>query len=208
MNQLTIQTKNFDSAKNQLKKFSSNPELNTPLNLSKTKGVFGLFSHNVTGTELNTLTVDIQKNLIEIRNQNIKIVKEFFQVYQALEALDKDYIHAIITSIKKIEEVSNNTRILAEKTEKNTLDIVSTIEMQKKTIQVLAKFKDNYEKAQSDDKINLLWDYYQKNKRNKKCSCDEQLNITDKYPIKSNQFFIIMGIALIISSSVIVALLF
>ena len=48
----------------------------------------------------------------------IKLIKEFGQVYSALEALDKDYIQAILISIKATEETSEGIQKTQEQIKK------------------------------------------------------------------------------------------
>ena len=59
------------------------------------------------------------------RDQNL--IEEFGEVYKALEALDKDYIQAILTSVSAIKKT--NEKILIEQER-----IDQTIEKQKATL--------------------------------------------------------------------------
>ena len=71
------------------------------LNTVRTDGGFlGLGDHKVTGSELNNRLGTIQELLIYLNKTNNRTIKEFGQVYSALEALDKDYNQAILISIK------------------------------------------------------------------------------------------------------------
>ena len=120
MGELVIQYHDFENAKTELKEFSE--QTTTDLNLERvedTKGVgeflgdlfFGRgigLDHKVTGEELNELTSQIQSHLHSINNTQIKLIKEFGQVYSALEALDKDYIQAILISIEETKETSKS----------------------------------------------------------------------------------------------------
>lgn len=157
MNELTIQSHKFDKAKNELKKFSERiPSTMDLESVSTHEGLFNWFEHNVKGDELNKLTAQIQTYLISINETQKKSIKEFGQVYQALEALDKDYIQYILISIKAAEKASLQAKKSADEAKKNSFDIEKTIEVQKKTIDVLAKFKnqiDNYKHLVSIDEI-------------------------------------------------------
>lgn len=95
---------------------------------------FGLGDHNVTGRELNTLASQIQEYLIDFNTLNTKFIKEFGQVYNALEALDKDYIQAILIAIKAAEKANDEVKVAQG-------DISNAIELQKKTITVLKQFR-------------------------------------------------------------------
>lgn len=56
-------------------------------------GGIGL-KHKVTGEELNELTEQVRVHLVDVNNNLIGLTGEFGQVYNALEALDKDLIRA------------------------------------------------------------------------------------------------------------------
>ena len=158
MNELIIQTHDFNNAKKQLKEFSERIPSRVDLQAVKTHvGPFDLFNHNVTGEELNKLSTQIQGHLIAINNLHIESVKEFGQVYKALEALDKDYIQAIIISVKAAEKASEQAQESAFKAEKNSLDITETIKVQTQMINVLQQFKEKFEKYERLEDINEIW---------------------------------------------------
>jgi hypothetical protein len=158
MNELAIQTHDFNHAKKQLKEFSEKIPSSVKLQTVATSGgLFKLFDHTVTGNELNTLTTQIQKHLIAINNLHVKSIKEFGQVYKALEALDKDYIQAIILSIKAAEKASSQAKESALKAEKNSLDISKTIEVQTQTINVLQQFKEQIDQLEQLNNIDEIW---------------------------------------------------
>jgi septal ring factor EnvC (AmiA/AmiB activator) len=77
-------------------------------------------------------------------------IKEFGEVYNALEALDKEYIQAILISIKAAEQASQEAKD-AQK------DIERTIEIQKQTITVLKTFKEKLEKYEHLENIDEVW---------------------------------------------------
>lgn len=162
MGKLVIQYHNFENAKKELKKFSE--QTTTDLDLkrvdnSKRAGEFlgDLFwgrgiglDHKVTGEELNDLTSQIQTHLHSINNTQIKLIKEFGQVYSALEALDNDYIQAILVSIKSTEEASQSI----QKTQEQIKQIVK---YQKKTLEELKKFKQKLDGYDHLDDIDKIW---------------------------------------------------
>lgn len=105
--------------------------------------------HKVTGEELNKVTKKIQKHLENVNSTQIGLIKEFRHVYEALEALDKDYIQAILISIRATQRTSDKLKETQD-------DVKETVETQKKTLEVLKKFKqklDNYAHLGDIDKI-------------------------------------------------------
>lgn len=150
MNELVIKTHDFEQAKRGLKEFSQKEADELELDTVKTDGGFlGLGNHKVTGYELNDRLSTIQQHLIDLNTTDNKIIKEFGQVYSALEALDKDYIQAILISIKATEKTSERIQVTQEQIKK-------IVDDQKKTLEVLKKFKqklDGYAHLEDIDKI-------------------------------------------------------
>ncbi|MBS0686175.1 hypothetical protein [Streptococcus suis] len=146
MDDLVRQHHDFENAKNEIKIFSEQTLMDLDIRRVKNKKdgveVFGdlllgrgfNLDHVVTGDELNDLTSQIQKNFYNINNTLIKLIKEFGQVYSALEALDRDYIQAIILSIKATEETSKGLQKTQEQIKK-------IVENQRRTLEELKKFK-------------------------------------------------------------------
>jgi len=158
MTELAIQTHDFNNAKEQLKRFSKEIPSSIYLqSVATSGGLFDLFDHNVTGDELNKLTTQIQEYLISSHDLHNKSIKEFGQVYEALEALDKDYIQAIITAIKAAEEASRQAKESAFEAQKNSIDIIKTIEVQKRTINVLNQFKEKIDGLKYLINIDEIW---------------------------------------------------
>lgn len=183
MNGLVIQYHDFENAKEELKNFSE--QTTTELDLKKvddSKRVgewFGDFllgrgiglNHTVKGEELNELTMQIQSHFQSVNDTQIKLIKEFGQVYTALEALDNDYIQAILISIKATEETSKGVK----KTQDNLRKVVDN---QKKTIEELSKFKNEINSYIHLKDIDTLWNDCQK--------CDTKITELKKMLVQSD----------------------
>ena len=131
--ELVIKTHNFEDAKRRLKEVSEKKIEGFEINIVGTKDKF-LFlegEHKVTGDEFNSRINAIKQHLINLHTKTYENNKEFGEVYNALEALDKDYIAVILTSINAIEEVSKHMR--------EEIDTIK--EVQKKTLENFQKFK-------------------------------------------------------------------
>ena len=131
--ELVIKTHNFEDAKRRLKEVSEKKIEGFEINIVGTKDKF-LFlegEHKVTGDEFNSRIKAINQHLTNLHTKTYENNKEFGEVYNALEALDKDYIAVILTSINAIEEVSKHMR--------EEIDTIK--EVQKKTLENFQKFK-------------------------------------------------------------------
>lgn len=112
MNEIAIKRHSFDLAKNRLKEFSEKTEAELKIDKVRTDGNFlGLGDHKVTGYELNRRLETIQEHFIAANTTNNKVIKEFREVYNALDVLDKDYITSIVANVKAIEKTSNDVRV-------------------------------------------------------------------------------------------------
>ena len=162
MEELVIKSHDFEESKKKLKKFSE--ETTTDFDLNKVdsdKGVGEFFGdllfgrglgldHKVTGSELNSLTNQIQYHLTSINDMQKNFINEIGHVYNALEALDKDYIKAIIISIKSAQKANREAKIAQD-------DIEKTVEEQKKIIKVLQKFKEKLDNFVHIEDIDRMW---------------------------------------------------
>ena len=128
----------FNAAKEQLKKFAEQDVKELKFDKVRThEDIFGLewAEHGVTGKELNSLIEKLQKYFSNVYDRDQNLIKEFGEVYKALEALDKDYIQAILTSVSAIKKTNEKLSIDQER-------INQTIEKQKATLIALKQFKE------------------------------------------------------------------
>lgn len=135
MNNLQIDNKDFNSAKAKLKQFSDNIPQNPTLVKFKEDTLWGVLSKNVTGKDMNEFVKEIQSILISGNETTKNIIAEFKAIYDTFDALDKNYIQAILHSIERSEKANNEALKAQEYTEK-------TIETLKLTVQKLAEFKN------------------------------------------------------------------
>lgn len=104
---IQVEKTNFDKKKEQIKSFSDQKGLVPEFEPYKTNdGLFGWFDHSITGKEMNEFVQKLQQYISENNDNTKKIIKEFGQVYETFDALDSEYIHGILLSIKATEKVS------------------------------------------------------------------------------------------------------
>lgn len=136
---LQISNHDFNVAKEQLKQFAEQDVEELKFDKVRThEDFFGLewSEHGVTGKEFNSLIEKVQKYFSKVFDRDQKLIKEFGEVYKALEALDKDYIQAILTSVSAIKKTNEKLSIDQER-------IDQTIEKQKATLIALKQFKES-----------------------------------------------------------------
>lgn len=150
MNEI-IKPHSFEEAKKHIQTFSSRTSPSFGLEkVNDSGGLFGWFDHNVTGSELNKITCQVQDYFIKFNGLNSDFIIEFGQVYKALESLDGEYIPAILSAVKGAEEASNQAK-------EAQLDIKKMIEAQNKIITILENHKKKLDKLKHLESIDDLW---------------------------------------------------
>lgn len=162
MSEYTIEKADFEEQKEKLKIFAEKPATSTQLDKFSTSGklsdflsggLLGLIDHKVTGDEMNELVVKLQSCFVEINEREREVIKEFGQVYETFEALDKEYIESIIISVKSAEKASREAKA-AQK------DIDDTIKALQITISKLKEFRDEVNEYDHLKDIDEIWNYY------------------------------------------------
>lgn len=171
MNEIAIKQHSFEIAKNRLKEFSEKTEADLQIIGVPTDSCFGIFDYKVTGEDLNKKLSVIQGHFVAVNETNNKIIREFREIYNALDVLDKDYITSIVANVKAIEKTSNDVRIqqniLKQHNEKlenqqNKLDmhqveINKSVESISKIVSALKIFKDKLEEYRHLNDIDQIW---------------------------------------------------
>lgn len=138
--EISISKHDFDEAKEHLKEFAEQSQDELYFDTVRTHEDFFGFEfaeHGVTGKEFNTLVEQTQNYISKFYDNQQTLIEEFGQVYKALEALDKDYIQAILSSVAAIDHT--NKKILKEQER-----IDKTIEKQTSTLLALKQFKEKF----------------------------------------------------------------
>lgn len=148
----------FENAKKELQMFAQKTTSDFGLDhVPSSGGLFGLGNHKVTGDELNNVTSQVQDYLSKINGVNVDLIKEFGQVYNALESLDKQYIPAILSGIKGAEIASNQAKSAADHAKVAQEDIRKSVQEQKKIIRVLEDHKAKLDKLKHLNSIDEIW---------------------------------------------------
>lgn len=160
MTEYSIQKTDFEKQKKELKAFSEQPATSTELDQFSTDGQWSDFwsgglagvlsGHKVTGEEINSLVTKLQSCFAEINECYRKVIKEFGQVYETFEALDKGYIQGILISVKSAEKASQEAKD-AQK------DINDTIKALQITINKLKEFKGEINQYAHLKDIDDIW---------------------------------------------------
>lgn len=148
----------FENAKKYIQAFANRNTADFGLaTVPSSGGLFGLGDHKVTGDELNNVTSQVQGHLVKINGVTTDLIKEFGQVYTALESLDREYIPAILSAVKGAEIASNQAKDAAEHARVAQEDIRKTVKEQKKIIKVLEDHKAKLDRLKHLENVDEIW---------------------------------------------------
>lgn len=136
MNEITVNKKNFEDSLAKIEKASEeNKNLPELKRFDEKGGLFKLFPKNVTGQEMNDFTKQVGDNLIIVNDKINNFYKQFTDIYNAFETLDKEYIAGIVGAFNQSVEAT-------KKAEAAQADIKTTLELLGKTVEELKSFND------------------------------------------------------------------
>ena len=161
---------NFDLQVQQLGNLNS--QIPNVDDLKKVNEMTAIFKHKVTGAELNDTIITIQEHFEKYNELTIHLIKEFGTVYSAFNALDKEYIEAIMVSVEGAKIASDQAKKAGEEAAKALKEVQATLETQGLIIEKIKLFKNETEKKISYLKeitdiiaeqehyseIDILWD--------------------------------------------------
>ncbi len=142
-----VQSHNFEAAKRSIQEFGSTIPDNVCFSKYEENGLLWL-DKKITGEEMNNFLIELQKNLFQIYQNQGKVIGQFTQVYNALEALDEDYIKGIISALKGAEESSKQALSAGQKALENSNENKRIIDILKHTID---QVKEANEKALNNE---------------------------------------------------------
>lgn len=127
MGELVIKEHNFKTAKSKIQEYASKAPKNVPLPRVREDGGFlNWGDHKVTGTEFNQCVGQIQDSLISLNHLSKTFISEFTEIYNAFEALDKDYISGIMVAVEAAVKSSDDAKKVSDQNRK-TIDALQKI---------------------------------------------------------------------------------
>lgn len=130
-----LQRANFDKALQKLKDFSDQMPEHKSFSEIPVDGTFwGFTDHQVTGKEMNIFMGELNDRLVGINKSFHGVIKEFREVYDVFDMMDREYVAGILRTFKEVDQVSKEAKTLSEE---NT----NTINRLKKMAETLIAFK-------------------------------------------------------------------
>lgn len=126
MNEVVVNKTNFD---NTIKKMDNLSKENNKLpqlkKFQEKTGPFELFSKHVKGDEMNEFASQVQDNFIALNDRINQCYKQFVEIYNAFDSLDKEYITGIVASFNQAIEATRKAD-LAQQDINKTVKILET----------------------------------------------------------------------------------
>lgn len=136
-----VRRHDFQEAKANIKLFSEKIIDRPEFESVATETLYGLMSRSVKGSELNERISKIQYHFININDQIIEIKRQFGNVYETFESLDKDYIEGMLASIGAASKASEQALEAAEEAKKVSNDVKRSLQIHVAIIDKLEKEK-------------------------------------------------------------------
>ena len=212
MNEIEIKKHDFEIAKKRIGDFKLSNNGNSFARIDE-KEFFGFFDHNVTGQEMNKHIDKVQNAFIGVNKYINDIVKEFKEIYNAFDALDKEYINGIIKSLEKAQKAineNNKTVKNLEETVKYLLDIEKRIDIFEQKIANLNNISTEQISRIANIKLQIerLENANIKNNENLESFREEILNLKkSKIEIFFDSLYYKISIGIIATSSFVIGLI-
>lgn len=143
-----IKPHNFNRAKSSIQQFASNVPDEISLQEFEVDCWHGLWDHKVTGQEMNNYSLQVQSQFMRTNQTLRSLIHEFSDVYNAFEALDKDYIQGILIAIHEAEEASEQALQASKQALSASDENKKTIEALKRTIEKIKEIKKDVSSMQ------------------------------------------------------------
>lgn len=175
----SLQRHNFEKYKNEIQKFSKEVPQMVDLGSFRTRSM-AIFSHKITGDEMNNFVNKLQTKLMDTNKKIREIISEFAVIYNAFDTLDKDYIEGIIIAVKAAEESSKQALKAQD-------DITKTIKALKLTVEKLEEFKNDIDKYTNINDIKHFDEHLQEYRHRVELLYNDQNNILKSLHIEAGK---------------------
>lgn len=154
-----ISSHDFKDAKNKIQAFSNDLPKNPRFTrVTEDVGPLGMLNHDVSGKELNYFIGEVQSKMIESNETLKKVISEFKVIYQALEALDRDYIDGLKGAVEENKKLGEENQKNANSLEETQKQLSRTVKGLGATVQSLSTVGEKVSAvellAQKNDKKN------------------------------------------------------
>lgn len=152
MNELVIKRTGFDQGLQNIQKFAKNLPTDHSFDRVAVDGTLLKFTnHHVTGAEMNHFIEKVQERLISVNTTFHSIIKEFTQIYQVFDSLDKEYVAGILLSLEEVRKACQAAQMVSDENSRTLESLQKTVA---KLLQLSSEFKEF--KTISQEKLESL----------------------------------------------------
>lgn len=152
MNELVIKRTGFDQGLQNIQEFAKNLPTDHSFDRVEVDGTLLKFTnHQVTGAEMNHFIEKVQERLISVNTTFHSIIKEFTQIYQVFDSLDKEYVAGILQSLEEAHKACRAAQMISDENSRTLESLQKTVA---KLLQLSSEFKEF--KTISQEKLESL----------------------------------------------------
>lgn len=132
MNELIVKKSNFDESLKNLDKLSKkNKSLPQFQKFQEKSGPFELFDSKVKGSDMNQFASQIQESFVLVNEKINMFYKQFIEIYNAFDSLDKEYISGIVAAFNQAIEATKKAEDAQNEINKTVLVLKNAVEKMK-----------------------------------------------------------------------------
>lgn len=105
-----------------------NQEAHSMSRVKERGGLFNLFPTIITGAQMNNFACEVQSCFADVNNKINECYKQFIEVYNAFNTLDKEYISGIVGAFNQAIEATNKAELAQQDIEKTIVNLEKTVE--------------------------------------------------------------------------------
>ena len=146
-----IRRHNFDQALKRLEQFSnSTPSVPYIEKFETDGGLFGWGGHYINGHEMNNYVEKVQEHLSKQNSVLISTIKEFREVYNTFNFLDKEYLQGIISAVDAANKASEGARTASNQAKEAVVKAIKNEDDIRKEVEALRKVVEKIKTIRED----------------------------------------------------------
>ena len=152
-----IKRHNFDQALRRIEQFSnSTPSVPYISKFETDGGLFGLGDHYINGTEMNNYVEKVQDHLSKQNSVLISTIKEFREVYNTFNFLDKEYLQGIVSAVEAANKASEGAKVASNQAKEAAVKALKNEDDIRKEVEALRKIVEKIKSIREDLNTKIL----------------------------------------------------
>ncbi|MDE5793421.1 MAG: hypothetical protein K2I08_01735, partial [Muribaculaceae bacterium] len=152
-----IKRHNFDQALRRIEQFSnSTPSVPYISKFETDGGLFGWGNHYINGTEMNNYVEKVQDHFSKQNSVLISTIKEFREVYNTFNFLDKEYLQGIVSAVEAANKASEGAKVASNQAKEAAVKALKNEDDIRKEVEALRKIVEKIKSIREDLNTKIL----------------------------------------------------